>query len=140
MSSAATLVLNNFPRGIDNTQRCTYVRGTVSLSAGTYPTGGLALSWAQIAQDAKISIADGPFQVTFFSNNNVASSTASHVGGGYEYVWNETTGNFQILAASGGAAGTGPVTEEMTNGTSLPAGVTNDIIAFEAVFVKNGTF
>lgn len=144
MSAIITLSLNIYPKGVDNTQRYTYVRGTLTVSASTYSAGGLGTTSGSTINwnfDGGVKVGTLPFQVSFFSVGNTAGGgVASHVGGGYQYVWNAATNKFQILAASGGAAGTGAVTEEMTDGTSIPAGVLNDVIQFEAIFVKNAAF
>lgn len=144
MASAASLSLNNFPFGVDNTQRYTYLRGTISLSAGTYTEGGISINWSNLFKsgggNADPKVVPPPFQVTFRSAGYSASSISSQVVGGYLYEWNEENDSLQILTASGGSAGTGAVFEEMTNGTSLPAAVLNDTIQFEAIFAKNGAF
>lgn len=155
-----TLTANQYPGGIENTQHLITMRGTVTVTASpaTYAAGGLgnvsgtqAINWQQVGNGGIASsgsayenglkvqgIYDNPIQVTFFSvGNNAASGVASLVGGGYKYVWNKANGTFQILAASGGTAGTGPVTEELTAGTAIPSAVSNDTILFEAVFVRS---
>ena len=145
MSATVTLVVDNYPSGVDNTQRLIYLRGQLIVNAGTYPTGGLALTWEGALDSANKAInipvgpaaLNAPVQVSFFSNGVVANATASLVVGGFEYTWNKATNKFQILAASGGSAGTGPINEEMTNGTTIPGNFTSDVIRFEAVFVRS---
>ena len=134
MASSVTLTLAPYPGGIDNTQRLTYARGTVSLSAGTYVAGGLPLNF--IMEPIKTQgIYLQPIQVTFFSAG-VATYSSSAIGG-FGYVWNKAINSFQILAtADNASAGTGPISEEMTNGTSIPTAILDDKILFEAVFVR----
>jgi hypothetical protein len=134
-TSAATVVINLFPAGIDNTQRLTYVRGTISLAAGTYSKGGLALNW--ITEKIKAQgIYANPIQVTFFSQATATYSSSAI--GGFGYLWNKLKNTLQLLAtADNASAGTGPISEEMTDGTTIPTAIMDDTIAFEAVFVRS---
>ena len=134
-ASAATVNINVYPAGIDNTQRLTYVRGTISLTAGTYPVGGIPLSWVTEKIKAQ-GVYTNPIQVTFFSEATATYSSSAI--GGFGYLWNKLKNTFQILAtADNASAGTGPISEEMTNGTSIPSNILADTIAFEAVFVRS---
>lgn len=138
MALSVTPKLYTYPKGIDNTQRCTYARGTVSIGgSGNYVAGGIPITWTF---DAGLKVVGNPFQVTFFSEGYVYNSTASLLIGGYEYIWNVANNTLQIMALSSGSAGSSPAYQELGNGDSIPAAVTNDTIAFEAVFVKNGAF
>lgn len=122
-NATATISVNAFPNGKDNSMDHMQVYGTVAISASpaTYPTGGLALAWT----DPTIPTPFNPFYVEF------QSQSAS----GYVYRWNASSGNFQIMADAGGAAGAAPL-EELPNATAIPAGVSGDTIAFHAVFQR----
>lgn len=138
-TATATLSIYPYPQGIDNSQRVIYVTGTVAIQASpaTYATGGLTLNWTGLLQTVTNLpiVAQGtdlaPFLV-WFQGVGLAGSTV----GGYTYVWNKASDTFQIGAAVTVTAGTGPTFEEMTNGTAIPAAVSNDTIQFEATFVR----
>lgn len=146
-TSKVTITVNNFPAGVDNTQHLTYVRGVVAIGSGTYAAGGLALNWQAMLNAASQAVqvkAQGiyltPIQVTFFSagTSYYQGGPSNVYAGGFPYVWNKANNTLQILANPGSQAfGTGPVTQEMTDGTTTPAAVTSDVIMFEAVFVRS---
>jgi hypothetical protein len=144
------LTLNPFPAGIDNTQHLIYVRGVAKPSVTLYKQGGLTLNWFQLKTVSSGTSFTGepikvqgkyvlPIQVNFFSvgAGNYQNGVYTVVTGGYEYVYNLTNNTFQIFAASGGTATTGPVSVEMPNQSPIPAAVLNDVIQFEAVFVRS---
>ena|SRR5271170_3949481 len=124
--------------GADNSQHSTWMYGTITVSASptTYATGGLST----LASGGGINWAVGDFpkvanlipKDVYFYGAGLAGSTV----GGYSYQWNKANNKFQIASASGGTAGTGSVQEEMTSATAIPANVSNDVIRFEARFLK----
>lgn len=126
--ATATLTLYPYPKGVDNTQRRKIVQGTCAIQASpaTYATGGLAITWSQIAPSAS---ADGlteptatPLLAEFFS-----------VGGtGFIYGYNKSTGKLQIFT---GAAAQSALTE--LSAAAVPAGVSGDTIEFYAEFIRN---
>lgn len=122
----------------DAGQHSQWMYGTITVSAGptTYATGGLSglasgggIIWT-VGDFPKVRIAV-PKDVYFYS----AALTGSTVGG-FGYNWNKANNTFQIAAAIAVVAGTGPTQQEMTNGTAIPANISNDTIRFEARFLK----
>lgn len=122
-NATATITLNNFPDDKDLTFNHITVLGTCAISAspGTYPTGGLPISFA----GAPVGI-DKPSWVEFMS---VA-------GGTFEYGWNKANGTIQIFADAGGVAQAAPLVE-LTGGTAIPAAVSGDTILVKAQFRRN---
>jgi hypothetical protein len=141
-TATATITIDAFPAGIDNSQRVIYVSGTIAVSASpaTYATGGLALNWAGLQAGGNYLFVESqgsnlnPFMV-WLTSAAVSGTTV----GGYGYVWNKANNTFQILATTGalGTAGVSPTQEEMANGTAIPAAISNDTIRFEAIFIRN---
>jgi hypothetical protein len=134
-TATATPTLDAYPNGIDQGERFIYARGEVAISASpaTYATGGLSLNWASLTG------MDGGFQLPVSPTDLAAPVDVdfrSQTGSGWVYRWNKANNMLQIMAASGGSAGTGAPEEEMTNGTAIPAGVSGDTIRFLAVFVR----
>lgn len=122
----------------DNGQHSQWMYGTIAVSASptTYATGGLSglatgggIIWT-VGDFPKVRITV-PKDVYFYS----AALSGSTVGG-FGYYWNKASNTFQIAAAFTVTAGTGPQGEEMTNGTAIPANISNDTIRFEARFLK----
>lgn len=129
-TATATVTIDNYPTGIDYSQKLIYVRGTVAIQASpaTYATGGLTLSW--VNEQLKSPLAT-PVDAWFYS-----AGAAGTTVGGYGYLWNKANNKLVIMAAATVTAGTGPQQQEMTNTTAIPAAVSNDTIRFEAVFQK----
>lgn len=132
-----TLKVFTFPTGIDTSQRRLTISGLASITASpaTYATGGLgtlvtgAINWQALTDQltgAAVSLetsATQPIMVYFTS-----------VGGsGYVYGWNRATNKFQIFT---GAAAQAALTE-LTSGAAIPAGVSGDVIEFDADFAKS---
>ena len=137
----ATVTLKVYPflNGVETSQRRTTISGQAAIQASpwwkTPTTGGLgtattgALNWQalvdQLTGAAVIveTTASQPIMVYFTS-----------VGGsGYIYGWNKSTNKFQIFT---GAAAQAALTE-LTNGAAIPAGVSGDVIEFDADFAKS---
>lgn len=134
--ATVTLKVYPFPYGIDTSNRRMSISGqaVVQASAATYATGGLgtastgALNWLTLVDQltgAAVTLettATQPIMVYFTS-----------VGGsGFVYGWNKSTNKFQIFT---GAAAQSGLTE-LTNGAAIPAGVSGDVIEFDADFAK----
>jgi hypothetical protein len=124
--------------GNDESQHSTWAYGTISVSAGpaTYATGGLGfltsgggIVW--VVGDFPKVLTPTPRDVYFYS-----AALAGGTVGGYGYFWNKAANKFLIQAAFTVTSGTGPQGVEMTNGTAIPANVSNDVIRFEARFLK----
>lgn len=126
-TATATLTVNPWPKGLDNTQHRAIVYGICALSAGgTYATNGIALNWGKLLNgnfpgDTTHYIVGqwGPTQtqpqVAFFFSTTAAT--------GYSYIYDTVHNTLRIF--NGGT--------ELTNG----AAITADTIAFEAEFLKN---
>jgi hypothetical protein len=118
--SIVTVTVNNYPSGVDNTQRHAIVFGTISVSAGTYVTGGLPISFLNPFTDST----GGPVWVEMISTQGSTNA--------YKY---QTTG-FSPPLSPPLAAGTGTLHiyaagTELTNGATVS---TTDVIAFRAEF------
>src|SRR5579864_6509771 len=93
--ATATINVYPYPRGVDNTQRMEYIRGTISISTGgTYPPGGFPLNWTGLEQIKAIPVVAvsntvQPFQVQIESAANPPS--------GYIYLTDGVTGNLHIF-------------------------------------------
>jgi len=124
-AATATLKVDVFPKGVDNTQRRTIIHGICALSAGgTYVTNGIPLNWGTM-QDANLNNTTnfiipnvGPTQTQpdpayFFSKTGAT---------GYTYVYDGTHNTLRIW--NGGT--------ELANAASITA----DTIGFEAEFQK----
>ena len=129
-ATTATITLFNYPRGVDTTQRRLVINGTIAIGASplTYATGGIQLSFLGIKN------ADGS---SILLDTNSASAPIvvylqSVAGSGYVYGWNQSANKLQIFT---GAAAQSPLTE-LTNGATVPASVSGDVIEFEAQFLK----
>lgn len=145
--ATVTLTPNSFPAGVDNTQHLIYLRGTCKISASPdfYTAGGLALSWqgalnaSQIKEFLRVQgTYITPIQATFFSTATSAYGSSGTYVGGFPYLWNKANNTLQIMASPvAEVQGTGPVWQEMTDATAIPAQVSSDTILFEAVFVRS---
>jgi len=123
-TATATLTQYAYPKGRDNTQRRSIIYGTCAIqaAAATYAAGGLAITWSQIAERNPTTT---PAVAWFYSNAPVSTND-------YIYVWNKSTNKLQIY--TGAAAQTGLT--ELTDGASIPAGVSGDTIEFRAEFLR----
>ena len=124
--------------GEDSAQHSQWMYGTIAVSASpsTYATGGLS----GLASGGGIIWAVGDFpkvanlvpKDVYFYSGALAGGTV----GGFGYFWNKAANKFQVQAAFTVTSGTGPQGIEMTNGTAIPANISNDVIRFEARFLK----
>ncbi|HZP06795.1 MAG TPA: hypothetical protein VFB43_17985 [Terracidiphilus sp.] len=127
MAIAATLTVYNAPYGIDQTAVRSILRGKLVWAAGTYAAGGVtpnAPPYADVS-GANVLLATQNVQPDSIDIKSVA-------GSGFIYQRNNSTGKIQIFT-TGSAAGS--ALEELPNG-ALPAGVTGDVIEFEASWVR----
>lgn len=129
-AATATLEVNPYPKGVDNTQRRTIIYGTCTLSAGgTYVTNGIPLNWAQLidgnSDGGKYFIIPnvGPTQtkpsVAWFYSVGQAAGTAIP---GYDYVYDTVNNTLRI------ASGTAELADL--------AAITADLIGFCAEYIK----
>lgn len=147
-NSAATITIFPWPKGIDNTQRNQIVRGTIALSAGTYPVGGYTLTWTGSNTNGETVISvpiaastpsstgsPKPFDMDVKSVANVTTQYGTGPSG-FVYLWDNVLGNLHIFVSA----------ERETSGNSgplvefagvLPGSMVNDTIQFKAYFSKN---
>jgi hypothetical protein len=126
MSQAVvTAKINPFPSGVDNTQRHIVLFGTLSIGAGTYVTGGLPVSFINPATDSSA----GPLWVEIASTQGSTNAYSYQTTGFSPPLSPPLAGNTGTLHIF--VAGT-----ELTNGATVPAGATSDILAFRAEFNK----
>jgi hypothetical protein len=117
--------------GIGKIQRDFIVRGTIALS-GTYPTGGDTLNF--FTANFRLGV-DGikssfpPSSILCWSQQSQGSGTTSQYW--YRGLLGTTAANCAIQVMTGAAAQSGGA--EFSAG-AYPAGVTGDVIAFEAFF------
>ena len=143
--STATLTLFPYPKGVDNTQRNQILRGTVALSAGTYPPGGYSLSWVTLTNASGERIESIPNPASTPSSTGSPFPTevdfysVGYQSSGYVYVWDNVQGNFHVFISANAASGTsGPLIEGVAPNTAvLPAALLADSIQFCATFPRN---
>ena len=147
-NATATITIFPYPRGFDNTQRFQIVRGTIAISAGTYPVGGIPLSWGALTNTNGAVIESIPLPSALGTNTSIfpvdvdihstgyVSSSAGTGPSGFIYLWDSVQGNLHIFESSNGAsAASGPLIE--IGAANLPGTVVNDTIQFTAFFARN---
>lgn len=150
VASTSTLTINAYPKGIDNTQRCQIVRGTMTITTGFYPSGGYTVNWGSLfSASSGFAIQAIPPDSTGGTNTALmpidvdiksaayATSPQGFGPSGYVYVWDNVNGNIHIFQSTTGAASgnSGPLVEF---GGAVPNTIVNDVIIFTATFVRNG--
>ena len=127
--STVTLKAYAHPMGVDNTQRRVKVSGTATIAASplTYATGGIAITWTftnVLTGDAILlnTTATAPIMAYFTSVS----------GSGYDYAFNKANNKLQIFTTG---ASTQSPNAELAAG-AVPAGVSGDVIEFDAEFVR----
>jgi len=147
-NATATVTIFPYPKGVDNTQRTQIIRGTIAISAGTYPLGGFPLAWNVSSTTGHVieaipipgstpSSTGGPKPFDMDVKSTAYTSTNYGTGpSGYVYVWDSVNGNLHIFVDYGSAASTssGPLVEM---GGNVPGLVVNDTIQFTAYFYRN---
>jgi len=132
-TATATITVDPYPFGFNDTLNWRIIYGTIAIQASPaqYATGGLALSWAGILGNLFGSKGDGTNagtpHIVYIQSKSPQNSTL------YTYVWNSSTEKLQIFYA--GSAVSTPEAE-FPNATNIPANVSNDVIAFEAHFLR----
>src|SRR5437868_1301030 len=113
-NATATITVFPYPKGVDNTQRSQIIRGTIEISAGTYPLGGFPLSWANasnvngqmlesIPVPASTPSSTGgpvPFDMDVKSSCYVSTNFGSGPSG-FIYLWDSVNGNLHIFETDG---------------------------------------
>ena len=141
--ATATITPFAYPKGHDNTQRNIVVRGTFTISTGTYPPGGFSLNWNNVPGIYSIPVpgstpsstgSPAPFDVDVKSVANRAGSGG--IGpSGYIYLWDNVLGNLHIFESDNGASSaSGPLIEY---GGNIDGNIVNDTIQFTAYFYRN---
>lgn len=136
-AAVTTLKIYAHPLGIDNTQRRVKVSGTVTISASpaTYTTGGIGnpttVAWtftdAVTGQQVLLDTTQAAPIMAYFTS----------VGGsGYDYAWNKATNKLQIFTTG---TATQAAKAELSSG-AIPAGVSGDVIEFDAEFARAWSF
>lgn len=122
-ASTVAVVPNNFPDKQDLTFNHFHLYGTITISPGTYPAGGIPITWS--------GIADG------FNASSVSWAEFQSVGsppGAYDYMWDKQSSTVRILTSPSTAnTGTSPFSEYAT-GNQIVAPILNDLIQFHAIF------
>lgn len=126
--SKATPVSLAYPNGFEYTQKTEVLRGTITLTAGTYNAGGIPLSFSTLEP---LKTAALPFEVNVWSAVPVPALL-----GTYLYNYNTNTKKLQIFAIG---VVSGAALSELTPG-ALPAYVIADVIQFRATFAKSSFF
>lgn len=127
---AAAVATPTITEPVDNLMRTLLARGTIAISAdpATYTTHGIACSFAGF-DDIKSS--SPPLSVKVWSQ---PAAGVSPSGYSYEFTPGTTQAN-GLLAILTGAAAQSPLAE-LTGGGAIPAGVSGDVIYFEATFLR----
>lgn len=125
-SATATLTVNAYPNGVDNTQRRQALSGLCALSVGgTYPANGVPVNWAALLDGnaGGAFILDGPAvpvtgSVFFFSQTARNGANTN-----YTYVYDYVHGTLAIFLG----------------GTELAAAaaISTDIIGFNVEFARS---
>jgi hypothetical protein len=122
--AATVLTLNpsNFPDKRDMTFNHVHIYGAISFSPGTYPAGGVPISWAGIDDINAFTISWAEFQ-------SVGSPP-----GLYDYMWDKQSSTVRILTSPiSSNTGTSPFSEFIA-GVAMPGPILSDLIQFHAIF------
>lgn len=123
--ATVTITPNNFPDGKDMTFNHYHLYGTVVVNPGTYPSGGIPISW-------NIDGSFAPGTVSWVEFMSVGSPP-----GVYDYVWGKVGNVFRILQQSVSAStGTAPFSE-FPSGVQIPTPILTDTIQFHAIFRRS---
>ena len=125
MAATATITVNPYPTGKEQTFQNQHIYGTITVNAGTYPALGIPLNWA--SKDIQTDV-----QAPAWCDIKTIGSGP----GVYVYAYDSINNTMRILADSDLAAGSAPFVE-FTASSEVPASVLNDIIAFHAMFRRS---
>lgn len=133
--ATATITAYSYPKGYDNTQRCTIVRGTIAISTGgTVPPGGFSLDWSKLEMKVIPDGAQTPSSTGTIKPFEVQVVSASNPPSGYIYIWDNVVGNLHIFeSANASSNNSGPLVEV---GGAIDNRIVSDTIRFEAWFVR----
>jgi hypothetical protein len=135
--ATATISPFAYPKGYDNTQRNTIVRGTIAISTGgTYPPGGFPLNWGGIEGIKSVP----PASLTPSSTGNIFPidmdvKSVANPPSGYVYLWDNVLGNLHIFVVDhlSTSNSSGPLYEL---GGAIDNAIVTDTIEFTAVFTR----
>lgn len=135
-ASVATITVNTYPAGVDNTQRNEVVRGRISFTAGTYPIGGFSLDWTGLEGIKSVPIGSStPTSTTTPAPLDMDVKSVATPPSGVVYavdISNNAVGKLHVYVANNGvSSNSGPLIEI---GGNLPGWILNDTIAFTAYF------
>ena len=136
--ATVTLKVYPFPYGKDVSDRRVSYSGQaiVQAAAATYTTGGLgtltsgSLNWQSMTDQTTGEVV---IVETATQTQPIMVYFTSVGGSGFVYGWNKSTNKFQIFT-TGTATQSGLA--ELTSGSAIPAGVSGDVIEFDADFAK----
>lgn len=139
--ATGTLTAYAHPKGYDNTQRNTTVRGTLSISTGgTYPPGGFPCTWNFEGLKAIPPAGSGPSSTGVITPIDVNVKSIANPPTGYIYLWdnvsNSGAGSIHIFETDNGAAGSNASGPLLELGGAIPNTIVTDTIQFEAVFSR----
>jgi hypothetical protein len=131
--ATATININKYPSGVDNTQHRSLIYGTIIISTGgTYPPGGFPLVWSGLEQ---LKVVPASSTSTTIMPVDMVVKSSSNPPSGYVYAWDSVLGNLHIYEAANSASGnSGPLLEV---GGNLDNRIVADIISFKAEFIRN---
>jgi hypothetical protein len=134
--ATATITINGYPKGKDNTQRNEIVFGTIAISTGgTYPPGGFPLSWANLELQAIPAGSVNPSSTGNIAPFDMTIKSASNPPSGDVYLWDNVVGNLHIFEAANSSSGnSGPLQEV---GGAIDNRIVTDSITFVAYFTRN---
>jgi len=136
--ATATITVFPYPKGVDNTQRMLYIRGTIAISTGgTYPPGGFPLNWSGLEQLKVIPLgAQTPSSTGLLQPFQMQILSAANPPSGYIYITDGVLGNLHIFETDNGAAGSNASGPLLEIGGGISNSIVTDVIQFEAVFVR----
>ncbi len=137
--ATATINVDSYPSGYDNTQREQIVRGTISIATGgTYPPGGFPLSWANIEGLKTIPPgASTPSSTGTIIPVDMEIHSVQNPPSGYIYLWDSVVGNLHIFETDNGAAGSNASGPLLEVGGAIDNKIVTDKIRFTAWFIRN---
>jgi hypothetical protein len=124
-NATVTVTLNNFPDARDLTFNHFHLYGTIKISSGVYPAGGLPISW-------NLPETFNPATISWAEFMSVGSPP-----GLYDYLWDKQSSTIRILTSPVSAnTGTSPFAEYATN-LPIAGPIIADLIQFHGIFRRS---
>lgn len=121
-NATITVNPNNFSDKRDLTFNHVHIYGTITINYGTYPAGGIPISFSGI-DDLN------PFTISWCEFQSVGSPP-----GLFDYMWDKQSSTVRILTSPVSAnTGTSPFAEYAT-GLPIAGPILTDLIQFHAIF------